>query len=152
MIGTVPLATSVSPSAGAPSAVVGDSSSSGTSFVVNLTPGLVRTLTLTVSSTSSTAPGAYTVDVTATSGALTKSFQVSVTVSAIPTISSVTVSPTVTATVGQKVTVTVVNSGTVTADFTLSVKWGSTTVASENHSQGPGTQVYQLTWDTTGSG
>ena len=155
MIGTVTLATSVSPSAGAPSAVVGDSSSSGTSFVVNLTPGLVRTLTLTVSSTASTAPGAYTVDVTATSGALTKSLQVSVTVSAIPTISSVTVSPTVTATVGQKVTVTVtvVNSGTVTADFTLRVKWGSVTVVVENETLGPGqTYPYQLSWDTTGSG
>jgi len=57
--------------------------------------------------------------------------------------------------VGQKVTVTVtvVNSGSVTANFTLRVKWGSVTVVVENETLGPGqTYPYQLSWDTTGSG
>ncbi|HZY93304.1 MAG TPA: hypothetical protein VFE98_00375 [Candidatus Bathyarchaeia archaeon] len=101
---------------------------------------------------STSTAGTYNVTITATSGSLSHTKYASFSTAPDISITSVTVAPT-SASVGQKVTVTVgiKYSGTST-QFTLLIKWGQITVASQNFTAQPSqTPVnYDVTWDTTG--
>ncbi len=137
-----------------PKALLTNSSSTATSVIVNLTPSSTATVVLTIVSNTTTVPTTYAINVTASSAGVSKNFVVTVTLSAVPIIGGVTLSPTGTAAIGQTVTVTVtvVNSGTADAAFTVRVKWGSATVAQMNVTLPAGqTKSFTLSWKTTGS-
>ncbi len=121
---------------------------------VSLAAGGTSTSVLTIATTASTPAGTYTITVTGIgTGVPSHSATVTVVVVNAPNlaVTSVTVS-TSSATIGQKVTITVgvTNIGTVDVSFTVRVFWGSAKVTEENHTLSAGQPAtYTLTWDTT---
>ncbi len=115
-----------------------------------VTLGTSVTSTLTVSCSS---VATFSLTVTAISGFLARMVTIPVTVKPSIVVTNISVSPTGPVTIGQRVTVTVtiLNNGTSTQDFTVQILWGDLIVAQQTGTLSPGQEKpFTFYWDTSG--